>query len=186
MLVHKINFKVHGSSYCNENNIEIQEEIAHILKEYKKNNWFNQLYGGYTKREIIDMNLSVSEYEGYIFSGSLKKYAYANETCYKVYIDTFDNKKFHIGYVPKNIIEEITQWLNKEDLKCITNIEIIGGKCKHYVLKQENYNDIETVETEFLNYGFKVELRFCNNLPLSNDKQEKKKENFLHKIFNRK
>ena len=36
MLVHKINFKVHGSSYCNENNIEIQEEIAHILKEYKK------------------------------------------------------------------------------------------------------------------------------------------------------
>lgn len=175
MLVHKINFKVHGTTFNNEDNINIQEGIVKILNEYKRHDFFDSLYGGYTKKEIIEMNLNVSEYEDSLFSGSLKEDYFNGELCYKVFIDTYTNEKFHIGYVPKNLIKEVNEFINKDDLKCITNISVVGGKCKHCVVKEENYEDIETVEIETLNYGFEVELRFCNNEITTNNNDEKQK-----------
>lgn len=178
MLVHKINFKVHGCTFKNENDIDIQQGISKILKEYKKNNYFDTYYGGYTKKEIIDMDLNVSEFEDATFSGKLKEDNFENNLCYKIYINTFDDSLFHIGYLPKELIDEVFEWINKKDLKLITNISITGGNCKHCVCNSVDYNDVYSIETDFLNYGFNAELRFCND-EIASSNNDSKFKNFL-------
>ena len=83
MLVHKINFKVKGVTFKNEDGKDIQKEIIKILKEYKKNEYFDSLYGGYTNKEIKEMDLNVSEYEGYQFPAKLVGDEYDGEECLK-------------------------------------------------------------------------------------------------------
>lgn len=183
MLVKNIDFKVHGVTFDNEDGINIQDGIVKILNEYKKNDYFDELYCGYSKKEIIEMDLNVSEYEGYTFSGSIKEDIFENKKCYKVYLDTYHDFKFHIGYVPIELVNEISEWLSKEDLKLITNITITGGKCKHCVSTTENYEDIETVEITELAYGFKVELRFCDNASSTTVTTKEKKRGLFNRFL---
>ena len=63
MLVHQITFRVKGVTFENEEDKDIQKGIKKILNEYKKNDFFGELYGGYTNKEIIEYDLNVSEYE---------------------------------------------------------------------------------------------------------------------------
>ena len=183
MLLHKINFKVHGVTFNNENGINIQDWIVKILNEYKKHDYFDELYCGYSKKEIIEMDLNISEYEDYLFTGSIQEGIFQNKKCYKVYINTYNNLNFHIGYVPKEFINEISEWLSRKDLKFITNIYITGGKCKHCVSYTKDYEDIENVEITEVAYGFKVELRFCNDtIPVAITTKEKK-QGLLSKLF---
>ena len=63
MLIHSISFKVKGTTFKNEENKDIQKEIKKVLKEYKENDYFDELYGGYTNKEIKEIDLNISEYE---------------------------------------------------------------------------------------------------------------------------
>ena len=187
MLIHKINFKVHGVTFDNENNINIQDGIVKILNDYQKHHFFDELYCGYTKKEIIEMDLTVSEYENCLFTGSIQETVFENKKCYKIYIDTYNNSKFHIGYAPKEVVDELSEWLNKKNLKCIIRIYVTGGKCKHCVTTTKNYEDIENVEIVKLSYGFKVELQFCDDT-IANTKitTEEKKLGRFRKFFKNK
>lgn len=162
MLVHEISFKVKGVTLKNEDGKDIQKEIKNILKEYKDNDYFESLYGGYTNSEIKEMDLNVSEYEGEIFPVKLVGDEYNHDECLKVYFKTYNDEYVHVGYAPKDKLEELSNWLTKENLKINGKLEVVGGKYKHSEIYEEDYKEKERVVIEELTYGLEVTLEFSN------------------------
>ena len=141
MLVHKISFKVKGVTFRNEEGKDIQKEIKDILKEYKNNDFFDSLYGGYTNNDIKEMDLDVSEYEGYSFPAKLVGNEYEGEECIKIYFKTYNDNYIHVGYVPKNNLDEISEWITKEGIKTEGILEVTGGRYKHSEIIEEDYEE---------------------------------------------
>lgn len=99
MLIKKINFNVIDIK-TNEDGFDIQKEIENLTEEYKKNNYFNNLYNGCNDDKIEKEKLYVTEYQGQEFRGYLEECQYQNQKNYKVYIKDYKGNCFHIGYVP--------------------------------------------------------------------------------------
>lgn len=163
MLLHSINFKVAGVTFENEDGKNIQKEIKDILKDYKKNNYFDELYGGYTNEEIKEQDLNVSQFEGYEFPAKLVGDEYNSEECFKIYFKTYDDKYIHIGYAPRENITELAKWLTKENINVKGELSVIGGKYKYCELYEEDYEEKERVVTEELTYGIEIQLEFYDN-----------------------
>ena len=180
MLVHKINFKVKGVTFKNEDGKDIQKEIIKILKEYKKNEYFDSLYGGYTNKEIKEMDLNVSEYEGYQFPAKLVGDEYDGEECLKIYFKTYEDEYIHVGYAPKETLKEIGEWINKTGLKVDGKLEVTGGKYKHVELYEEDYEEKEQIVTEELTYGLELTLMFYDENISQNENKQVKKDNNLN------
>ena len=68
------------------------------------------------------MYINVSEYEGIGFDGEIKIDKYKDEDCVKIYIDTFNEKEFHIGYAPKENVPEIIKYMK---ILIIKNLVIV-------------------------------------------------------------
>lgn len=163
MLVHRIDFKVKGVTFKNEEGKDIQKEIKRILKDYKRNDYFDSLYGGYTNSEIKEMDLNVSEYEGETFPVQLVGDEYNNEECLKIYFKTYGDEYVHVGYAPKEKLAEISEWLSKEELKVDGKLEVVGGKYKHTEIYEEDYEEKERIVVEELTYGLEITLNFYDN-----------------------
>lgn len=163
MLVHTIAFKVKGVTFKNEEGKDIQKEIKDILKEYKNNDFFDSLYGGYTNNDIKEMDLDVSEYEGYSFPAKLIGDEYEGEDCIKIYFKTYNDNYIHVGYVPKNNLDEILEWIAKEGIKTEGRLEVTGGRHKHSEIVEEDYEEKERIVTEELTYGLKITLNFYDD-----------------------
>ena len=179
MLVHTISFKVKGVTFKNEEGKDIQKEIKSILKEYKNNDYFDSLYGGYTNNDIKEMDLDVSEYEGYSFPAKLVGDKYEGEDCIKIYFKTYNDDYIHVGYAPKDNLDEISEWITKEGIKTEGRLEVTGGKYKHSEIIEEDYEEKERIVTGELTYGLKITLNFYDD-KIDNDylkKQEKMKRN---------
>lgn len=163
MLVHTISFKVKGVTFKNEEGKDIQKEIKNILKEYKHNDYFDKLYGSYTNKEIQEMDLNVSEYEGYYFPAKLVGDEYEGKDCIKIYFKTYNDNYIHIGYVPENDLETISEWITKEGIKTEGRLEVTGGRYKHLEIIEEDYEEKERIVTEELTYGLKIILNFYDD-----------------------
>lgn len=182
MLLNTINFKVAGVTFENEEGKDVQKEIKRILNEYKKNDYFGELYGGYTNSEIKEMDLNVSEYEGYKFPAKIVGDEYNGENCFKIYFKTYNDEYVHIGYVPKSNLDELTEWLTKEDISIKGTLEVVGGKYKYCELYEEDYEEKERVATKELTYGIEISMDFYGERDEDNDElsellKESKKEN---------
>lgn len=180
MLVHTISFNVKGVTLKNEEGNDIQKEIKNILKEYKNNNYFDSLYGGYTNNDIKEMDLNISEYEGYSFPAKLVGDEYEGEECIKIYFKTYNDDYIHVGYAPKNTLAEISEWITKEGIKKEGKLEVIGGRYKHTEIIEEDYEEKEKIVTEELTYGLEITLNFYND-KIDND-YLKKQEAIKRKI----
>lgn len=190
MLLNSINFKVTGVTFKNEEGKDVQKEIKRILNEYKKNDYFGDLYGGYTNSEIKEMDLNISEYEGYKFPTKIVGDEYNGEDCLKIYFKTYNDEYVHIGYAPKNILSELEKWLTKEDIKIDGTLEVIGGKYKYCELYEEDYEEKERVATKELTYGMEISINFYGERIEDKDelsdvlkelKKEEKNENSSYK-----
>lgn len=182
MLVHKISFKVKGVTFRNEEGKDIQKEIKDILKEYKNNDFFDSLYGGYTNNDIKEMDLDVSEYEGYSFPAKLVGNEYEGEECIKIYFKTYNDNYIHVGYVPKNNLDEISEWITKEGIKTEGILEVTGGRYKHSEIIEEDYEEKERIVTEELTYGLEITLNFYDD---KIDNNYLKKQEKINKDINR-
>lgn len=160
MLLNTINFKVAGVTFHNEEGKDIQKEIKKILSEYKRNDYFGELYGGYSNSEIKEMDLNVSQYEGYKFPAKLVGDEYNGEECFKIYFKTYNDKYIHVGYAPKDKMDELVNWLTKENINVQGTLEVIGGKYKYCELYEEDYEEKERVSTTELTYGIEILLNF--------------------------
>ena len=163
MLVHNMNFNVAGVTFKNEEGKDIQKEIKRIMNEYKKNDYFSEgLYNGYTNKEIKEYDLNVSEFEGYDFPAKFVGDEYEGQHCFKVYLKTYNEDYIHIGYIPKEHLDEAIEWFTK-GLNIIGTLKIVGGKYKHCEIVEEDYEEKEFVEIKELSYGAEVSLSFCDN-----------------------
>lgn len=163
MIKKSMNFKAKGVTFKNEDNIDIQKGIKKVLREYKNDNYFDKedMYGGWTNKEIKEMDMNVSEYEGIHFDGEIKVDNFNNDDCIKVYIDTVNNEHFHIGYAPKENVAEIIECMNSEEISSYAvGINITGGKHKYCRTYEEDYKEKQEIETKELTYGFDIELVF--------------------------
>ena len=176
MFLNSIKFKVAGVTFKNEEGKDVQKEIKRILNEYKKNDYFGELYGGYTNSEIKEMDLNVSEYEGYKFPAKIIGDEYSGESCFKIYFKTYNNEDVHIGYVPKEHLEELVEWLDKKNLQIKGTLEVIGGKYKYCELYEEDYEEKERVAIKELTYGIEISLDFFDNQIDPKYEQIKKEE----------
>lgn len=182
MLVHTISFKVKGVTFKNEKGKNIQKEIKDILKEYKSNDYFDSLYGGYTNNEIKEMDLDVSEYEGYSFPAKLVGDEYKGEDCIKIYFKTYNDDYIHVGYAPKDNLNEISEWMTKEGIKTEGRLEVTGGRYKHLEIIEEDYEEKERIATEELTYGLKITLNFYDD---KKDSDYFKKQEEIKRDINR-
>lgn len=163
MLLKRMVFRVSGVTFKNEEGKDIQKEIIKVLNEYKANNYFDELYGGYTNSEIKEMDLNVCQYEGYKFPAKIAGDEYNGENCFKIYFKTYNDDYIHIGYAPKKNLEELTEWLTKENVKVKGNLSIVGGKYKYCELYEEDYEEKERVAIKELTYGIEIQLDFYDN-----------------------
>lgn len=194
MLVDVLTFNVKGTTFKNEENEDIQKCIKRVLKEYKENDCIDkeELYGGNSAKDIKEYGMNVSEYEGISFGGKIELSMFKNEPAFKVYISTYDGfDEFfphrkeeksigsykHIGYVPKEYINEILKyWNDPEITEYYVSISIVGGKYKHCGTDDFGNDKIETTE---LTYGFEVELAFHDNkVQEKNTSQDDSEEKF--------
>lgn len=178
MLVKQISFKARGVTFQNEDNKDIQKEIKRILNEYKKNEYFDKLYGGYTNKEIIEMDLNVPEYDGYSFPAKLVGDEYNGEDCLKIYFKTYDDKYVHVGYAPKEKVNDIVEWISKKDLQIDGKLNIVGGKYKYAEVYEEDYEEKERVAKQELTYGIEITLSFYDSKidPKYQEEQERIKK----------
>ena len=190
MLVHNMNFNVAGVTFKNEEGKDIQKEIKRVMNEYKKNEYFSDgLYNGYTNKEIKEYDLNVSEFEGYNFPIKFVGDEYEGQPCFKIYLKAYNDDYVHIGYIPKENLSEVTEWLTR-DLNIMGTLKIVGGKYKHCEIVEKDYEEKEIIEIEELNYGetrivitphrFKNNLKDRRLLKRSYDNQkEEEKENII-------
>ena len=202
MLVDVLTFNVKGTTFKNEENEDIQKCIKGVLKEYKENDCIDkeELYGGNSAKDIKEYDMNVSEYEGISFGGKIELSMFKNEPAFKVYISTYDGfDEFfphrkeeksigsykHIGYVPKEYINEILKyWNDSEITEYYVSISIVGGKYKHCGMDDYGNDKIETAE---LTYGFQVTLAFHNNIVLEKEVSQielEKKDNSYNTLNN--
>lgn len=183
MFVHEMIFKVAGVTFDNEQGKNIQKEIKRVLDGYKRSGEIDEtedLYRGYTNKEIKEDDLEVEEYEGINFHVNLVKDTFDNEPCFKIYLVDCDGNNVHIGYMPKKRIAECLKWLD-EGLEMKANLNIIGGKFKH-VDQVENSNGdyVDKVVTDEDTYGAEITLSFFKNRPapqIQQPSEEQPKDN---------
>lgn len=201
MFIDGMSFNVRGTTFKNEDGIDIQSGIKEILKEYKEEGYIEkeELYGGYTNSEIKELELNVSEFEEINFGGAIVKSEYNGELCYKIYISKIygikafeflnkgceietDENYFHIGYVPKEEIEDLEKMLENENAKKYSiYIKIIGGKYKQSYC-DDSYE--EKIRTKTLTYGFEFNIFTDDGIKQEKTKIQKQEENTILKENN--
>ena len=181
MLIHTIIFRVAGITFKNEEGKDIQKEIKRVLNEYKKNKYFNELYGGYTNSEIKELDLNISEFDGCDFIARLEGDEYEGADCFKIYLKTYNDSYLHIGHAPKEYVNEITEWVTKENIKIKGNANIVGGKYKYCEQYEEDYEEKEKVSIKELAYGAEITLFFYDDNPATSYNNENNHYNSNYK-----
>lgn len=143
-------FNVAGITYENRQNI-----IKKIVKSAIKDEMIIP-YGGMTNKEIKESGENIFEIEYFKPDKvRLEPATYDNKPAIEVYI-TYDDKEYMIGYVPKKMLKEITDFLQKteenKDYKLTCDAYFTGGKVKGI-----DYTT-ETLVTKELNYGLDITL----------------------------
>lgn len=152
-------FKVNGVTFENEDGNDIQRIIKKEIRELKESGLINEKYEGYSNKEIKEMDLNVQEYSDITFDVKIKEAIFEDKPCVKIYIEKNNGDYVHIGYLPKKLLKEYN--LYKEDAINITGTaELVGGKYKHCICYEEDYEEKTEVETIELDYGLLVNLNF--------------------------
>lgn len=155
-------FSCVGETANNPNGDNRQDVIKKILKNYKKNNIDkNELFGGYTNKEIkeeygLD---NINEFYDISFPGNYKNSTYKGEPCYIILMEDIDGKEYEVANIAKNDIDKFKSLIENHKLIGIT-INIIGGKIKF--LDYDNY-DNEFINTKELNYGIELIITYKLN-----------------------
>lgn len=160
MRIYEETFSVKGVTFKNEDNKDIQKLIDKTLRWSKSNGFIDKedLYEGYTNKEIIEDDLCVGEFVDCVYGGKIELDKFDGKDCIKVYLHTDDDKYIHVGYLPKNKIDEVKNYLSNKELTTNIVLKIKGGKYKK-VRDDEIYIDE-------LTYGLDITVIFSNNIPM--------------------
>ena len=156
-LVKEIYFKVAGITFENR-----QEIIKKMIKNFIKYNDIETYYN-MTNKEIIESMDEIYEINDLkVPSLRLEPIEEDGNDAIEVYIKDFDsNQEYLMGYVPKNKLNEVMNFLtvvqNNPDYKILADAYFTGGKFKTSKYDEEKEKDIIVIDER--NYGLNVNLK---------------------------
>lgn len=174
-------FKVKGVTFENEDGKDIQKIIKKELRELQENGLIGEKYEGYSNSEIKEMDLNVQEYSDVSFNVKVKEDVFEEKACVKIYIEKLDGDYVHVGYMPKKLLKEYNQFKHDGD-EIIGVAELTGGRYKHCIYYEEDYEEKEEVETVELDYGLLVKLNIENH-KMSEQQEKKQRKTGIERIY---
>ncbi len=187
-----IKFNVAGVTFDNPDGKNRQTVIRKILNSYKKAGYYSA-YGGYSAKEIKEMYLTVFEYEDFILEDiHILETSYKDELAYEVHLMDINENYHLIGYVPKENISELKNYLDNYSIEKIT-ATFVGGKYKEVDYSDDDLDKEIIVIKDELDLGVVINIAFntnnsvyiCNkcNLEISED-EEIKNNGICNKCIN--
>ena len=162
-----VKFNVAGVTFKNPDGKNRQSIIKKILNEYKKEDYYST-YGGYSNKEIKEMNLTVFEYEDFILDDvKIIESCYKNEVAYEIHLMDINDTYHLIGFAPKNIISELKYYLSNYSIEKIS-ATFVGGKYKELDYDNNSDKEIVVIKNELdlgvvINIAFKINDTYvCN------------------------
>ena len=154
----KISFKIVGEFFDNEDGVNRQKRIKQVIQHYRKNRVLNEeLYGGYSNKEIIEYYISVSEFEDIAFEGELKEYDYKGERAFAIYIKDTDNEIYQVGNIGRKDLDNFIDIIENHEI-LDTKLYLTGGKIKE--VEYDSEKDKEIVIIKNLDYGVEITITY--------------------------
>lgn len=154
-LISEVYFKVTGVSFKDR-----QKIIKEIVNE-NKDSIFYKPYYGMSNKEILEDGNDIYEINDLkVNSIRIEPTTFNNEDAIEIYITDNNSKEFLIGYVPKNKIDEVFNFLkiyNNNNYRLEANAYFTGGKYKSVEYNEEQEKDI--IVTKENEYGINVNLK---------------------------
>lgn len=153
--VEAIYFNVAGITFENRQNI-----IQDIINDAKETMSID-LYDGMTSKEILECGYEVYEISDLKLSSiRLNPTEYKNQDAVEIYITDFNKKEHMIGYVPKDKVEEVLDFMENiekhPEYTLKADAYITGGKYKNAEYDLEKDKDV--LITDKRNYGINIKL----------------------------
>lgn len=116
-------------------------------------------YNNITNKEMLEIYIDEQFWIAgqYIKRTKLEITEYNNETAIKVYISDYNDNYHHIGYVPKNEINDVIKILNDKTEEVYS--EFSGGKFKEIYFDDDTQKERVRVN-DSLAYGVKVTIKY--------------------------
>lgn len=150
-------FNVAGITHENR-----QELIEKMVKKAFKEGYYEK-YDGMTNKDIKESYDTVFEANHIVFHKmKLNKTKFDDKDAVEVYVEDLcdDDKSHMVGYVPKNKIKELNEFLeykdNHPEYEYKEFVDLVGGKGKRLSYDNEQIEEIN------LNYGIEVSLQLFN------------------------
>lgn len=154
-----ITFRAAGVTFDNEDGINRQDVISKIADEIRDESEPEELFAGYSNREIIEDNATVSEFDRIPYDKlTIEEYEYEGKPALHLV-----SEYGIIGNVPEKMLSEYYGNINLYETLIIT-ASLLGGKVKRCGV---DYSDDlcdgkDVVDTDVLDYGVEVEFLFAN------------------------
>ncbi|MDQ0208946.1 hypothetical protein [Alkalicoccobacillus murimartini] len=158
---------------------DVQKTIKKLIKQYKEEDeYFSSNYEGLTAKEIKEEYFGEKIYQygaSSFYMGSLvdepdNKF---DTNAIKIYLVDSTGSEYFIGYVPKELCDEVKEKRSNYEYYIATGIT--GGKYKKAVYSDDGDEEICKGEDE---YGIKISLSFWEELPLSLKENKAKSNHF--------
>lgn len=134
-------YYVHGLDHKNE---EGKKTISVILAAARK---VNDFYRTIKKADFEeDPYMQVGEFDDVALETDLVPTEYEGEPAVKIYIRDDEEQRHHAGWIPKEHAADVADMINKH--RCITWMEIEGGKVKSLTVEDDGKERVEVDEGE--------------------------------------
>jgi len=140
-------FKVHGMSYKNDANTDIQK----LLKEFAKDEYADDKLTASEIREELEYEDKVYLYPMMDINVKLEPTEFEGKPAVKVLGETSPLVYEHIGWIPKRDAARVIEIMNARDYK--VTAELVGGPFKYR-------DDDDKIKSDSTEYGCRIYLTF--------------------------
>lgn len=154
-------FSVSGTTFDDETTEKNRQKIIKKIAMEGIDLGYLTPYNDISNKEMLELYIDEQFFVAgqYIKRTKLEITEYNNETAIKVYISDYNDNYYHIGYVPKNKINDVLKILN-DNIEEIYS-EFSGGKFKEIYFDDDVLKERVRVN-DSLSYGIKVTIKYKN------------------------
>ena len=155
-------FNVSGTTFDDEKTEKNRQKIIKNIAMEGTDLGYLTPYNDISNKEMLELYIDEQFWVAgqYIKRTKLEITEYNNETAIKVYISDYNDNYYHIGYVPKNKINDVLKILNDNTEEVYS--EFSGGKFKEIYFDDDALKEKVRVNDSLL-YGIKVTIKYKKN-----------------------
>ena len=156
--IKNISFYVVGESFDNEDGVNRQKRIKQVIQNYKKSILIKEdLYCGFSDKDILESNLEVEELSNIAFNGEIKEYNYNGERAFAIYIEDTDKKQYQVGNIARKDLKDFISIIENHEISH-ASLYIHGGKIKKVEYNYEKNKDDVIIKN--LDYGIEIKIYY--------------------------